>query len=91
MLTFAAYNSIPQIITEQRRLTRPAWIRATAIYFAIQVRNLEKKIANSDDPSERLELLAKQQSFNSYLSALNIATDLDDKTLATRVRSFRRN
>ena len=87
MLTFAAYTAL----NENARITRAPWIRATAIAFAMKVRSLENDISNADDNAVRLSLLAKQNAYLSYLSALNIATDLDDRTLQSRVRSFRRN
>jgi hypothetical protein len=62
-------------------------IRAATIGLTLKIKNLEALIQSEKNPKVKLELLAKQNTLNSYLAVLNLAIASDDRTLLRRVRS----
>lgn len=62
-------------------------IRAAAVGLTLKIKSLEAQIQSEKNPKVKLELLAKQNTLNSYLAVLNLAVASDDLTLLRRVRS----
>ena len=89
MLTFADYTIQNTLILEAR--LKPRSLRVFAIFLAVAVTNIEKQLKNETDPIKRDQLIARQNSLNSYLTTLSIAAEIDDPNLARRFRSIIKN
>lgn len=59
----------------------PAWVKATVLVLTFKISHLESQIKNEKDVVRKINLLATQQKFASYLSTLGIAIDTKDKSL----------
>jgi hypothetical protein len=65
-----------------------AMIKTTVIVLVMKIRALEQKIKNEDDEKERDIILAQLSAYSSYLSAISITFDTDDKGTRSRIASF---
>ena len=67
----------------------PAWLKVTTLAIMMRIRSLEKQVKATNTDSEKLNLLAKQNTLTATLSALAIGVDTKDTTLLTKLRSFK--
>jgi len=65
-----------------------AMIKTTVMVLIMKIRALEKKIKNEDDEKQRDIILAQLSAYSSYLSAISITFDTDDKSTRSRIASF---
>ncbi|MDB2440195.1 hypothetical protein N9W72_01220 [Luminiphilus sp.] len=65
-----------------------AMIKTTVIVLVMKIRALEQKIKNEDNEKERDIILAQLSAYSSYLSAISITFDTDDKSTRSRIASF---
>lgn len=63
-------------------------VKTTVVLLVMRIRALEQKIKKEDDEKERDIILAQLSAYSSYLSALAITFDTDDKRTGTRIASF---
>jgi len=67
----------------------PAWFKVTTLAIMMRIRSLEKQVKATNTDSEKLNLLAKQNTLTATLSALAIGVDTEDTTLLMKLRSFK--
>ena len=65
-----------------------AMIKTTVIVLVMKIRALEQKIKNEDNEKERDIILAQLSAYSSYLSAISITFDTDDKRTGARIASY---
>jgi len=62
------------------------WVRATVVTLILRVRDLTKRIEESDDQVTKQSLLAQQNKLLAYISGLGIAIDTKDDRLLNRLK-----
>lgn len=67
-------------------LSRSSFAKGTAIALQAKVISLGNKVRKASDLGSKLDLLAQQGIWNAALSALVIATDLNDKSILRGIR-----
>ena len=90
MKTFSQFNeeneSIDDLFEGKRGYS--GMIKATVIVIVMRIRALEQKIKNEEDEKARDVILAQLSAYSSYLSAISITFDTDDKNTRNRIASF---
>jgi hypothetical protein len=64
----------------------PTWVRATVVTLILRVRDLTKRIEDSNDQVTKQSLLAQQNKLLAYISGLGIAIDTKDDRLLNRLK-----
>jgi hypothetical protein len=85
-------KSINQVISEEQELIEsnyPAWVKMTTLGLMVKIRSLENQIRSSDQQSEQISLLAKQNTLSAALSAMTLAVDTEDTALLAKLRTYR--
>ena len=81
-------SSIEDLLEGKRGYS--AMIKTTVIVLIMRIRALEQKIKNEDDKKERDIIIAQLSAYSSYLSAISITFDTDDKSARNRIASIAR-
>ena len=59
----------------------PTWVKVAVIALAARLSSYEKRVANADDVSVKLDYIGKMTATAGYMSGLGIAIDTNDKRL----------
>lgn len=70
----------------EEALSRSSFAKGTAIALQAKVISLGNKVKKATDLGSKMDLLAQQGKWMAALSALVIATDLNDKTILRGIR-----
>ena len=81
-------SSIEDLLEGKRGYS--AMIKTTVIVLIMRIRALEQKIKNEDDKKERDIIIAQLSAYSSYLSAISITFDTNDKSARNRIASIAR-
>lgn len=73
MLSFKEY-----LLLEEKY---PSWVKPTVLLLMIKIKKIENLIKNESDVSKKMDLLSNQMKLNSYLTSLEIASEIKDKSL----------
>ena len=65
-----------------------AKVKVTVMLLVVRIRALETSIEREEDSKKRDVILAKLSAYSSYLSALAITFDTDDKRTGARIASY---
>ena len=65
-----------------------AKVKVTVMLLVVRIRALETSIEKERDAVKRHIILAKLSAYSSYLSALAITFDTDDKRTGNRIASY---
>ena len=63
-------------------------VKATVVLLVMRIRALEKRIQQEEDGRNRDIIIGQLTAYSSYLSALAITFDTDDKRTASRIASY---
>lgn len=63
-------------------------VKATVVLLVMRIRALEKRIQQEEDGKNRDIIIGQLTAYSSYLSALAITFDTDDKRTASRIASY---
>jgi hypothetical protein len=65
----------------EARVGRSNWVKAMAVGLQFKINSISDLIKMTSDPDKKLDLVTDQIRLSSALSALGIATDLNDKSI----------
>ena len=93
MKSFTEFNEelveleLDELLDEGKR-GYSAKVKVTVMLLVMRIRALETSIEREEDSKKRDVILAKLSTYSSYLSALAITFDTDDKRTGARIASY---
>ena len=76
-----------EIQIDEVQLGRKGWVKTIGIGIQLRINSLSKKVKSSNDTNQKLDRLSDLIRTVSFLSTLNISSDLNDRSLLKGKRS----